>query len=106
MLFYESASCLHGRRKSFQGKWYASIFVHFAPVDRSIWDFDIEDVIANVPPHWNEDIVEAHGNRWAGQGLTTDSCVTEGAPPRMIEGQLVPDLREWWRQRLNNGGDL
>jgi hypothetical protein len=42
MLFYESASCLHGRRKIFHGKYYGSIFLHYQPVDRSIWNFNLE----------------------------------------------------------------
>ena len=29
-----------------------------------------QEVIANVPPHWNEGILENHGSRWAGQVLT------------------------------------
>lgn len=39
MLFYESASCLHGRRSTFKGKHYSSIFVHYQPVDTSIWNW-------------------------------------------------------------------
>lgn len=99
MLFYESASCLHGRRKSFKGKYYASVFVHYQPVDKSIWNFSIDDVIASVPPHWKNGVVEDHGNRWAGQGLTLESTVTQGAPPRVIEGKPVPDLKAYWRKR-------
>ena len=42
MLFYESAACIHGRRRKFKGKYYGSIFLHYQPVDKSIWNFDIE----------------------------------------------------------------
>lgn len=42
MLFYESAKCLHGRRSPLKGKYYGSIFVHYQPVDRSIWNYSIE----------------------------------------------------------------
>jgi hypothetical protein len=42
MLFYESAACVHGRRQKFHGKYYGSLFLHYQPVDRSIWDFSIE----------------------------------------------------------------
>jgi hypothetical protein len=42
MLFYESAACVHGRRQKFRGKYYGSLFLHYQPVDRSIWDFSIE----------------------------------------------------------------
>jgi hypothetical protein len=42
MLFYESASCVHGRREIFRGKYYAGIFIHYQPVDKSIWDYTIE----------------------------------------------------------------
>lgn len=95
MLFYESASCLHGRRKVFHGKYYASIFVHFQPVDTNIWNYNIDDVINNVPPFWREGVVEDAGNRWAGQGLTIDSQVTDGAPARKIRGEDVPNLKVW-----------
>lgn len=42
MLFYESAVCLHGRRKRFKGKYYGSLFVHYQPVDINIWNYTIE----------------------------------------------------------------
>jgi hypothetical protein len=42
MLFYESAACLHGRRQVLRGKYYASVFTHYQPVDSSIWDFNTE----------------------------------------------------------------
>lgn len=67
MLFYESASCLHGRRKVFKGKYYASIFMHYQPADKAIWNFNIDDVINNVPPFWRQGVIEDEGNRWAGQ---------------------------------------
>ena len=38
MLFYESSSCLHGRRQIFKGKYYASIFMHYKPADDRVWD--------------------------------------------------------------------
>ena len=42
MLFYESAACLHGRRSRFKGKNYGSLFLHYQPVDTSIWNYSIE----------------------------------------------------------------
>jgi hypothetical protein len=42
MLFYESAKCLHGRMKRFKGQYYGSIFLHYAPVDKSIWPYTVE----------------------------------------------------------------
>jgi len=42
MLFYESAVCLHGRRKKFKGQYYGSLFVHYQPVDIHIWNYTIE----------------------------------------------------------------
>jgi len=82
MLHYESAKCLHGRMKTFKGKYYGSIFLHYMPVDRSIWDYDNEQVIANVPPHWRDGVLYNHGACWAGQAITTNSRLAEGAPPR------------------------
>ena len=89
MLFYESAKCLHGRMKPFRGSYYGSLFLHYAPVDKDIWSFTVDDVIANVPPHWHDGIVEDHGSRWAGQGITVDSRAAHGAPDRVVEGKLV-----------------
>lgn len=59
----------------------------------------MQDVIARVPPHWRDGVVEERGNRWAGQGLTIDSCVTQGAPPRKVDGKLVPDMRAFYAKR-------
>eukprot|EP01038_Epipyxis_sp_PR26KG_P011470 gene11470-15363_t len=95
MLFYESAKCVHGRRKRFNGKYYASIFVHYKPVDRSIWSYTVEDVIANVPPFWQENIIEDKGSRWAGSSITVDSLATENAPPRMVLGEVVEDMQAY-----------
>ena len=100
MLFYESAACLHGRRQRLRGKYYASVFVHYRPVDRSIWDFSVDDIIANVPPFWRDGVLEEHGNRFAGQGLTIDSCITEGAPPRVIDGEVVEDIKAYYDRVL------
>lgn len=55
------------------------------PVDRSLWGFDVEQIIANVPPHWADGVVEEKGSRWAGQALTIDSRIADGAPPRIIK---------------------
>ncbi len=96
MLHYESSSCLHGRRQKFKGKYYGSIFIHYQPVDKNVWDYDINDVIANVPPHWRNGVIEDSSNRWAGQGITTDSTVTDGAPPRIIRGEVVHDIKEYY----------
>jgi hypothetical protein len=42
MLFYESAACLHGRRQILRGKYYASAFTHYQPVDPKVWHFKTE----------------------------------------------------------------
>jgi hypothetical protein len=82
MLFYESAKCLHGRMQEFNGRYYASIFMHYQPADKALWDYNVDDVIANVPPHWNANLTTDKGSRWAGQALTIDSRLAAGAPPR------------------------
>eukprot|EP01038_Epipyxis_sp_PR26KG_P012556 gene12556-16840_t len=84
MLFYESAISLHGRRSALKGKYYGSLFLHYKPADKSIWNYTTEDIIAHVPPHWNEGILEDHGSRWAGQAITTDSMIVAGAPERYV----------------------
>lgn len=93
MLFYESAKCLHGRVKEFRGTYYGSIFLHYAPVDKNIWDYDVEKVIANVPPHWRKGVKEEKGVRWAGACMTIDSRVADGAPyrkPVVFDPPLTP----------------
>jgi hypothetical protein len=84
MVYYESAKCLHGRMTEFRGKYYASIFVHFQPVDLDLWHITVEDVINAVPPHWKDGVIEDKGSRWAGQAITTDDRVAFGAPPRGV----------------------
>lgn len=42
IIFYESASVIHGRPEAFQGDRFANIFVHFAPVKG--WHITANDV--------------------------------------------------------------
>lgn len=92
MLFYESAKALHGRLTTLKGKYYGSIFIHYMPEDTSIWNYTHDDVIANVPPHWSEGLMEDHGERYAGACITVDSRVSEGAPirTRSVENPFIP----------------
>ena len=51
ILFYESSKCFHGRPQTFIGSYYASLFMHYRPVD-----FD-QRAIGNeihyaIPEHW------------------------------------------------------
>lgn len=81
MLFYESAKCLHGRMTLLKGKYYGSIFLHYQPVDKSIWDYNVEKIIASVPPHWRKNIKYENQKspRYAGAAITIDSRATEHA---------------------------
>lgn len=99
MLFYESASCLHGRRKIFHGKHYSSIFVHYNVVDSNDFSCSIGDIIDSVPPFWSDNVVEEVGSRWSGQSITTDELATEGVPKRVINGVEYNSLEEFWSQR-------
>jgi hypothetical protein len=42
MMFYESAKCLHGRMKMMKGKYYGSLFIHYQPVEKSVWNYTVE----------------------------------------------------------------
>jgi hypothetical protein len=55
LLMYESAKCLHGRPRRFDGEWYTSIFVHYYPrtMDST---YRALDVHYRVPPHWGESV--------------------------------------------------
>ena len=61
MLHYESAKCLHGRMRVLKGKYYGSIFIHYAPINQEIWSYTHDDVIAAVPPHWKDNLKEDQG---------------------------------------------
>lgn len=91
MLFYESAKALHGRMTKFKGKYFASIFIHYQPTGTSsaLWPYTHDDVIAHVPPHWNDGVTEEKGSRWAGASITVDDRITEDAPDRIVNGQTV-----------------
>ena len=104
MVFYESAKCLHGRMTKLKGKYFGSIFLHYRPVDRSIWNYNIENVINNVPPHWKDGVLEDYGSRWAGQAITTDSRIVEGAPPREY-GLKEPAAKRYVDDVLQNLDD-
>lgn len=68
MLFYESAKCMHGRPRTFKGKYYSSIFIHYLPVD---WHLTAMDSQYMVPPHWLEGLEEAQRR----QGRSPDPSV-------------------------------
>lgn len=91
MLFYESAKCLHGRMTELKGRYYGSIFLHYQPVDKSIWDWSVDRLINLVPPHWKDgiDYEEGKGSRWCGAAVSVPSRVAEGAPSLTRRGQLV-----------------
>ena len=52
LLFYESSKCFHGRPQTFIGSYYASLFMHYRPVD-----FDQKAVVNEIhyaiPEHWD-----------------------------------------------------
>jgi hypothetical protein len=61
-------------------------------VDKSIWNYQVDDVIAAVPPHWHEGITEEHGSRWAGAAMTIDSRSAHGAPARTAKNGPSKEL--------------
>lgn len=58
MLLYESAKCLHGRMTKFKGKYYGSLYLHYAPANKKIWNFDSRFVMEAIPPHWSVGAVD------------------------------------------------
>lgn len=52
ILFYESAKCLHGRPKAFNGSWYSSIFIHYYPTEGWQEDDHTMDAHYIIPPDW------------------------------------------------------
>lgn len=53
VLFYESSKCFHGRPQTFIGSYYASIFMHYRPIDFEANKIEKEIHYA-VPEHWHE----------------------------------------------------
>jgi len=103
MLFYESAVCLHGRRKTLKGQYYGSLFVHYQPIDVHIWNYTIEDVVEHVPLHWRNGVVETRGSRWSGASLTIDSLVTDGANKRIIDGEEITNISAYYDMLAEKG---
>jgi hypothetical protein len=56
ILLYESSKCVHGRPSKFNGSWYSSVFVHFAPasIDWALTDQSLEGHYG-VPPDWDKE---------------------------------------------------
>ena len=53
LILYESSKCMHGRPRRLDGKWYTSLFVHFAPSHLTATiDKQIMDTHYRIPPHW------------------------------------------------------
>ena len=77
--FYSSRSFIipmdHAVPMPYNGLYYPSHVYPFTYASASVYFvFALragagrgQDVIANVPPHWNRDILEDHGSRWCGQ---------------------------------------
>ena len=42
--------------------------------------FDLKDVIAHVPPHWRDNVIEDAGSRWAGQV----DIIVPSSPPLLL----------------------
>jgi hypothetical protein len=83
MLFYESAKCLHGRMSEFKGKYYGSIFIHYQPVDKAVWNYTVDDVIEAIPPHWRDGIKEDKGSGWAGC-VSAHICIRQYTPLQIL----------------------
>jgi hypothetical protein len=93
MLFYESAKCLHGRMQELKGKYYGSIFLHYQPVEKEVWDYSVDKIIEHVPPHWRYgvDASEGKGSRWCGAAASVDSRTAEGAPHLKRRGKIIKE---------------
>jgi len=57
LLFYESAKCIHGRPRSLEGRWYASLFLHYQTL---------------TPLIEKQDVIKIVGRRHANQETPTD----------------------------------
>ncbi|KAL1505123.1 hypothetical protein AB1Y20_008882 [Prymnesium parvum] len=93
MLFYESSKCLHGRPRTFRGRYYASIFVHYMPVDWGSRGVSTEDAMFAVPPSWLQD--EDEGARATLEALG----VQPEALPRLALASTAlyePECEEKW----------
>ena len=53
LLFYESSKCFHGRPQTFIGGYYASLFMHYRPVNYNHENINNEIHYA-IPQHWHE----------------------------------------------------
>jgi hypothetical protein len=44
MVFYESATCVHGRPTPLNGRYFANAFIHYKPVDKTKWPFETDSL--------------------------------------------------------------
>ena len=60
LLFYESSKCFHGRPQTFIGSYYASLFMHYRPVDYAA-DTISNEIHYAVPEHWHVELPPREG---------------------------------------------
>jgi len=60
ILFYESSKCFHGRPQTFIGGYYASLFMHYRPVDFNAVGMS-DEIHYAVPGHWHRNLPPKEG---------------------------------------------
>lgn len=98
MLFYESSTCLHGRRKTFRGKHYSSVFVHYKIKNENIWNCSMDMVYSWIPPGWYTNVIEGAEHLQAGSAITTDDRLTENIQHRVIFGKKYDKIDDFWAE--------
>eukprot|EP00041_Stephanoeca_diplocostata_P006068 m.74220 g.74220 ORF g.74220 m.74220 type:complete len:292 (-) comp16157_c0_seq1:356-1231(-) len=74
MLFYESARLMHWRPGKLNGRYYASIFLHYRPVS---WDLTASKLLQSLPVDWDVN-------------TTTDPAARAMLPETPAENPLQP----------------
>merc|ERR1712216_29480 len=96
MLLYESSKCTHGRPEPFRGKYYASAFIHFKPVQE--WPYGNNHRVGAVPEHFNWDYdswkAEILPNLAYVEGISPKSARPAGTPQASkTSGTLVDSVK-------------
>ena len=93
LVYFESRRCFHGRMKALQGKYYASLFIHFIPADGENVDWTKPDPEAPLP------LLDLQGKCYEVENGTTHCDTPVVLPTLSPSGNVVKsgqDLLDYW----------
>lgn len=108
VVYYESASSLHGRNTPLQGGKYINLFSHYRPTNDPLW------YLKNNPAGTPEPLIDVGDCKLVGktdeysQGAVEcdNSAIGIHLSPTMFRAQSGDDLYRWWQMTSPTNFDL